>query len=102
MTFHWYRSNGDGTADRFEDTPAICARIDAGERGWFGNPEGAILHGGVLACSYTRKVEATYDAMVWLKTGAMVPVGELVTIEVTATGDITSSHERRNRYGQSL
>ena len=35
MSFKWYRVNGDGTADVFEDTPAICARIDAGEGGWF-------------------------------------------------------------------
>ena len=45
MTFYWYHANGDGTADRYEDSPAICARVDAGEKGWYSSPEGAIYHG---------------------------------------------------------
>ena len=94
-SFLWYRSNGDGSADVFEDTPAICKVIDADGRGWFGSPEGAILHGGVLACAYKRKVEATYDALAWLTTGEMIPTGDLVTVEVTATGDLTSARRGR-------
>lgn len=84
MTFHWYHAKGDGTADRFDDTPLARARVDS-ESNWYGSPEGAIIHGAVIASAFTRKVESTYDAMAWLETGAMVPAGELVTIEITAS-----------------
>ena len=67
--FHWYHVNGDGTADRFDDSPAICARIDAGERGWFGSPEGAIRHGGVIATAFEQTTEAVFDAAHWFETG---------------------------------
>jgi hypothetical protein len=92
-SFLWYRANGDGTADVLEDTPDVRAMVDADGRNVYGNPEGAILHGGVLACAFKRKVEATYDAMAWLTTGERIHVGELVTIEITATGDITSARK---------
>jgi len=86
--FHWYLANGDGTADRFDDTPAICERVDrshySGEQ-WFGSPEGAIKHGRVKACAFKRTVEPTYDAAKWLETGVMVHAGELVSIEITAS-----------------
>lgn len=88
MSFHWYRVNADGTADRFEDSPEICARVDAGERGWFANPEGAIVYGGVIASAFKRTVEKTYDAVRWLETGDMVETGELVTLEITADHSI--------------
>lgn len=86
MTFYWYHVNGDGTADRYEDSPAICARIDAGESGWFGNPEGAILHGGVIATAFERKVEKLMNAARWLETNGRerIEVGERVTIKITA------------------
>jgi hypothetical protein len=83
--FHWYHVNGDGTADRVDDCIAVRACIDAGEPGWFGNPEGAILHGGVAACAFKRKTETVYDAAAWLATGAMVPAGEITTTEITAS-----------------
>jgi hypothetical protein len=91
--FYWYKSNGDGTADRFEDSVAICARIDAGESGWFANPEGAILHGGVVATAFKRTTAKTYDAVRWLETGEMIETGEMVTREITAAP--TTPFERR-------
>jgi hypothetical protein len=86
-SFLWYHVTGDGTADVFEDTPEVRAIIDARLDGdlWFGSPEGAIIHGGVIASAFKRKVEATYDAMTWLKTGEHVPTGEIVTITITAS-----------------
>jgi hypothetical protein len=74
----------EGVAIPTPDTPEISARIDAGERGWFGSIEGAIIHGGVLATAFTRKVEQTYDARIWLATGQYVPMGEIITTTITA------------------
>ena len=83
--FYWYHANGDGTADRIEDSPEVCKIIDSGGRGWFGNPEGAIIHGGVIASAFTRNSEPTYDAVQWFKTGEMVFAGYRVTVQVTAS-----------------
>ena len=85
MSFHWYHANGDGTADRYEDSPAICARIDAGERGWFGSPEGAIRHGGVIATAFKIKTEKYMNAALWLETNGRerVVVGEKTILTIT-------------------
>lgn len=83
--FKWYRPAGDGSADVFDDCPAICARIDK-EHGanWYGTPEGAILHGGVVASAFTVKRECLYDAAAWLRDGSMVPAGERRKVTITA------------------
>ena len=80
--FYWYHANGDGTADRFDDSPDICKRVDS-ESGWFGSTEGAIIHGGVKATAFESKTEMTYDAERYLQTGEMVAVGEVTVIEIT-------------------
>ena len=41
-------------------SPPICAQIDAGEAGWFGTPEGAILHGGVIATAFEIVTEEVF------------------------------------------
>jgi hypothetical protein len=83
-SFLWYRSNGDGTAEILPDTAAVRARIDAGERGFYGNAEGAIIHGGVIATAYRRMTQQTYDAMAWLRDGAKVPAGVVSVTTITA------------------
>ena len=82
---YWYHANGDGTADRHDDSPAICARIDAGEPGWFGSPEGAIRHGGVIATAFELKTEKYMNAEVWLATNGreQIVVGEKVILTIT-------------------
>ncbi len=82
--FLWYRLNEYGCADVIEDSPTVCAQIDRDGRGWYGNIEGAILHGGVLATAFKRKTEQTYDAVEWLRTGKLVPAGEITTTTITA------------------
>ena len=86
MLFFWYHALGDGTAERHEDTKEVRAIIDARLDGdlWFSSPEGAILHGGVIATAFERKTETTYDAARWLKTGEMVATGEITTTKITA------------------
>jgi hypothetical protein len=83
--FFWYRINGDGSATRFEDSPTICAQVDANVGRWYGSLEGAIASGEVNACAFTSKTEQTYDAAEWLRTGAMIPMGEITTLTITAT-----------------
>jgi len=82
---NWYHSNGDGTADRYEDSPEICARIDAGEPGWFGTPEGAILHGGVIATAFVIVTEKMFDTRQWLATNGKDPgtVWTRTTLKIT-------------------
>jgi hypothetical protein len=80
--FFWYHVH-DGVATVHEDTPAIRKRVDT-EPGWYGNAEGPILHGGVLATAFTRKTEPTYDAAAWLFRGERVPMGEITTTTITA------------------
>ena len=82
--FKWYHVGTDGTATVCDDTGEIRKRIDSGEPGWFGSPEGAILHGGVKATAFKRKTEMTYSGDEWVKTGAMVPVGEITITTITA------------------
>jgi hypothetical protein len=83
----WYHSNNDGTCSAHADTPAIRARIDAGEPGWFGTPEGAIINGGVCACSFTLHSEQLYDAHAWLATKQLIPMGERIIKTITAQRD---------------
>jgi hypothetical protein len=80
----WYRNNGDGSATVYSDSRAIREEVDANPCDWFGSAEGAILHGGVLATAYARKTEQTYDAVHWLKTKELVPMGEITITEITA------------------
>lgn len=81
--FYWYRANGDGTADRFEDSPELAEIINCSGN-WFCNPEGAIIHGGVIATAFRRKTETTYDAAHWLKTRELVQAGNITTTTITA------------------
>ena len=82
---YWYHVNGDGTADRYEDSPAICARIDGGEHGWFITPEGAIRHGGVIATAFELKTEKYMNAARWLETNGreQIVVRERTTLTIT-------------------
>ncbi len=82
--FYWYRLNDYGCADVLEDSPAVCADVDANPSRYYGNAEGAIIHGGVKATAFNRKTEMTYDAAEWLRTGKMVPAGERTTTTITA------------------
>lgn len=82
--FQWWHANGDGTATAWPDTAAVRQRIDSGEPGWFGSIEGAIKHGGVIACAFTRETVQTYCAMHWLATGEHKPVGSVVITKHTA------------------
>jgi hypothetical protein len=74
----------DGVAVAVPDTKEARAIIDADGRGYYGSIEGAILHGGVIATAFERKTERTYDAAHWLRTGEMVPAGEITTTTITA------------------
>jgi|SRR5215469_5800125 len=92
--FRWYRANGDGTADIFDDSPTICQLVDSSTGPvWFGSPEGAILYGGVIATAFKQTVEQTYDATAWLLRGEKIPAGEITMTEITATGDLRSARE---------
>jgi hypothetical protein len=108
--FRWYRANDDGTADVFEDSPEVCALVDAGEGSWFGNPEGAILHGGVIATAFTRKTEATYDATLWLTFNIKRELGEITMTKITAEpplleavkNGVASVGYAANKLGQTM
>jgi hypothetical protein len=81
----WYIVNEYGCAVPVPDTPAISAAIDSGAlRNVYGSIEGAIKHGGVLATAFKRKTNETYDAMRWLTTGELVPMGSVTITTVTA------------------
>jgi hypothetical protein len=82
--FIWWRVSQYGTAECFEETPEIVARINAGEPGWYGNVEGAILHGGVQATAFKRKTEPTYDTAAFFDRGEMIPLGSCTITEITA------------------
>jgi hypothetical protein len=82
--FIWWHANGDGTATAWPDTPLVRSCVDAGEPGWFGSIEGAILHGGVIATAFKRRTEQTYCAMHWLATGEHKPMGEITITTITA------------------
>ena len=73
----------DGIAIANPDTPEVRALVDAGGP-WYATIEGAILHGGVIATAFERETNETYDALAWLQTGAMVPVGTVTTTKITA------------------
>lgn len=70
----------DGVAYAVPDSADVSRQIDAGLiTNVYGSIEGAILHGGVLATAFKRETSEAYDAMAWLKTGAMVPTGQTIT-----------------------
>ncbi len=78
----------DGVAYAVPDSADISRQIDEGLiTNVYGTIEGAIIHGGVKATAFTRKTEATYDTMAWLKTGAMVPAGQVTTTTITAQSE---------------
>jgi len=80
----WYRSNNDGTAHAHHDSPALRKQIDReGGRDWYMTPEGAIRHGHVRACAFIQRSEQLFDAMAWLHSGQMVPMGERIVTIVT-------------------
>jgi hypothetical protein len=82
--FIWWHANGDGTATAWPDTREVRARVDAGEPGWYGTIEGAILHGGVIATAFERYTVQTFDAMHYFATGEHKPMGEVTTTKITA------------------
>jgi hypothetical protein len=83
--FMWWRVNQYGCAECFPDSTAIRAMVDSGQGGpWYGNVEGAIIHGGVRATAYTRTTEATYDAAAWFERGTLKPAGLVTTTTITA------------------
>jgi hypothetical protein len=76
----------DGVAYAVPDSTDVSRAIDNGQlTNIYGTIEGAIKHGGVLATAFKRRTEATYDALAWLQTGAMVPAGQITTTTITAT-----------------
>lgn len=80
--FLWWHVE-DGVAIAYPDTREVRARVNT-ERDWYGTIEGCIIHGGVRATAFTRKVEKTYDAEAWLRYRTMVPAGEITTTKITA------------------
>lgn len=78
--FRWY--SADGTI--VDDSPDICKRIDGGEPGWFGTPEGAIIHGGVIATAFERKTEEVFDGYEAVMHGRRVSAGFRTTTRITA------------------
>jgi hypothetical protein len=82
--FTWYQVTEYGTAAPVPDSPEVSARVNASPAGWYGTIEGAILHGGVIATAYKRKTEQTYDAAHWLRTGELLPAGEVTITTITA------------------
>lgn len=76
-----YRINDDGTATPVAWTAETEAAIDAGEGQFYLSVIGCVLHGSVQATPIKITRSAVYDAMAWLTTGAMVPAGEVTTVE---------------------
>ncbi len=92
--FQWWRVSEYGTAQAYDDTPAIRERVNT-ERGWYGNVEGTIVNGGIVATSFMRTDEQLYDAKAWLNTGTRVPAGARTTIRDTITNKIIKQWERK-------
>jgi hypothetical protein len=88
MEFLWYHIE-DGVARAYPDTREVRDRIDSDARGWYSNPEGCILHGGVKATAFKRTIEKTYDGPHWLKTNEMREVGRVMVTEITAASENT-------------
>ena len=82
--FLWYHVEPNGAASVHDDTPAVRARVDAGESGWYGSAEGPILHGNVLATAFCRRVEVLYDTPHWVKTGELRHAGMSIKTTITA------------------
>jgi len=81
--FLWWRVNEYGMAQAYPDTPEIRKRVDT-EKGWYGNVEGIIVHGGVIATAFERRTEQLYDAVAWFERGEYVPAGTRVVTKITA------------------
>lgn len=90
MSFVFWRIMPDGTAEPTTDD----LEVNAGVSLYYGTPEGAIIHAGVLACAFKRKSEMTYCAKTFFTTGEKVETG-LVT-----TTTITAEPERRAEKGE--
>lgn len=85
--FLWWRLSPYGTAEAHPDTVEVRKRVDT-EPGWYGTVEGLVIHAGVQATCFTRKVEKLFDAAAWLHRGEHIPAGERTTIRNTITGAI--------------
>jgi len=83
--FTWFHVV-DGVATPVEDSPAVSAQVNADGRNWYGNIEGAIINGGVLATAFERKTEKLFDAATFFRTGEYVPLGEKTTITAKPKG----------------
>lgn len=83
QTFTWFHVV-DGVAIPVEDTREVSALVNADGRNWYGNIEGAIINGGVLATAFVRKTEKLYDAAAFFRTGQLIPAGERTTTKITA------------------
>jgi hypothetical protein len=75
--FRWYVTRGDGTADCYESDPPTLTDT-------YGTPEGAIIHGGVIATAFERKTEEVFDAMEAILHGRRVSRGFRTTTRITA------------------
>jgi hypothetical protein len=81
--FYWWHVV-DGVALCVPDSPEVSALIDAGATGFYGNIEGAIIHGGVQATAFKRTIEPTFDAMAFLQRGEWLATGTIMHTKITA------------------
>jgi hypothetical protein len=93
----WYHSNNDGTCSAHQDTREVRALIDAKPRNWYASAEGTIIHGAVRACAFVQHREQVYDAMAWIKSRQLVPMGERVITTITARSEGPSQPRRHPR-----
>ena len=93
--FIWWRVSEYGMAEPFAETPEIVARINSGEPGWYGNVEGTIFHGGVLATAFKRRTEQTYDTAAFFERKEYVPVDFVTVTEITAEPNARSGDRLR-------
>lgn len=90
--FTWWRVNQYGCAEPHAETETLRAQIDEDPRGWYGNVEGTILHGPVIATAFKRTTEPTFDAHAWLETGEMIPAGSVTITKITAEPPRADAH----------
>jgi 2-polyprenyl-3-methyl-5-hydroxy-6-metoxy-1,4-benzoquinol methylase len=85
----WWRVGPYGMAECFPDTAEMRKRVDAEPAGWYGNVEGTIKHGGVIATAFQRKTEQAYSAPYpgCADFSKWVPNGTVTTTTITAEAD---------------
>lgn len=81
--FRWYVPKGDGTADVYED-----GELPEGVTNFYGSPEGAIIHGGVVATAFARVTEEVFDAYEAVMHGRRLSAGFRTTTKITARSAI--------------